>query len=59
MTSYRKAINYSDFMALPPETRKEHSNYFLQQNAELCPVVRSVEHGGKPVELKMCKYVLF
>lgn len=55
MTSYRKAVNYADFMALPPETRKEHSNYFLQQNPELCPVVLSVEHMGKAVELKMCK----
>ena len=56
MTSYRKAINYGDFMLLPAEVRKEHSNYFLQQNPELCPVVLSVEHAGKAVELKMCKY---
>jgi uncharacterized protein YcsI (UPF0317 family) len=55
MTTYRKAINIADFMALSPEVRKEHSNYFLQQNPELCPVVLSVEHMGKPVELKMCK----
>lgn len=49
MTQYRKAISYHDFMALPPETRKEHSNYFLQQNPEYCPVVLCVEHLGKPV----------
>ncbi len=42
MSNYRRAINYQDFMSLPAETRKEHSNFFLQQNPELCPVVLSV-----------------
>jgi hypothetical protein len=56
MTQYRRAIGYNDFMALTPVERKEHSNYFLQQNPELCPVVLNVDHMGKPVELKMCKY---
>ncbi len=56
MTNYRKAITYDKFMALSPEERKDHSTYFLKQKPDLCPVIIKVEHGGKPLEIKMCKY---
>lgn len=59
MTNYRKAISYPAFMALTPEERKQHSVYFLQINPEYCPVILNIEHAGKPVELKMCKYLWF
>lgn len=54
--NYRRAITYEDFMGLKAEERKEHSNFFHNNNPEYCPVVLSIEHGGKSVPLKMCKY---
>jgi hypothetical protein len=45
-------------MKLAPEVRKEHSNYFLSQNIDMCPVVVKVTNGGKELPLKMCKYPL-
>jgi hypothetical protein len=55
MTNYSRAITYDKFMALSPEERKDHSNYFLNKKPEYCPVIIKVEHGGKPLEIKMCK----
>lgn len=53
---YRKAIQYSDFIKLAPEVRREHANFFLKNYPEYCPVALNVEHAGKPVPLRMCKY---
>lgn len=55
MTNYNRAITYDKFMALSPEERKDHSNYFLNKRPEYCPVIIKVEHGGKPLEIIMCK----
>ena len=49
MTEYKRAISYTEFMALSPDIRKEHSSYFLKNRPEFCPVILSVDREGKAV----------
>ena len=55
--NYRKAITYEKFMELPAQERREHANFFHTNYPDYVPVILSIEHGGKKVPLKMCKYL--
>ena len=57
--NYRKAITFEKFMELPAQERREHANFFHTNYPDYLPVILNIEHGGKKVPLKMCKYLSF